>query len=432
YIDLDYLRDKLWEIPNFLRNQKKDDYFDENINKMIEILNLENNQIIGLPAQQKEVFFSIYFAKKIREIKDCTIIIGGLDIIKFSENQLETIIRNYEIDYIDYFVKRGVYTFFDKIISNALPLKNSKPRIISIENKNYGKYTTLPLVKGLPEYNKEHLELYKIKPKKIQFFFPQLSERLINKLGELEGGNRPKVIPYTFQIGCSNNCAYCGFTKDCAFLGVDKISSEISRLSKSYNTNKFYFLNTNLSFSKRYTEQLLNKYQHELDIKWSDTANTSMTDPSLIRKFSKAGCIQIFLGLCTASKKLQDYVYGKKNYNFNNHISKCFKSTNTNGIWLVTDLICGLPYENNKDILQTKNFLLENKDYINGIVATKFRLMKTSPFVENPKRYGLKIYKRKDSIKNLNNAYDIDRVRYGGYEFNEKFGLDWKRKHMQI
>ncbi|MGM5483163.1 MAG: B12-binding domain-containing radical SAM protein [Nanobdellota archaeon] len=432
FVDLNYMRNKIWNIPKFLNNELVDEYFDEQITKVISLFSFNDNDILCFSTHQREFFLPVYIAKKIREKVKCPIFIGGLEVNKIKEAQLYEMIKFFQMDYVDYFVRAGTYKFFEKVINNDLPLKNNLARVITYKDDNTAES---PIVsrKGIPFYNKNHLNLYRIHPKKLEYFFPNLNVKIIDRFKELSGTKRPLVMPHLFQEGCSNNCAYCGFPKSFGRINLEKINSEISYLKKTYKTNNFFFLNSNIAFNSKYTYKIVKNFKEEHDIMWSDTANVSMVNPEMIKKFSESGCIELFMGISTASKRLQDYVFGKVGYNRNQHISKCFKAADKNGIWVVTDVICGLPYEGKSDILKTKNFLMDNREYINGIMANRFRMMQNSPFAKNPSRYGLDVYRNDNyRLTNVSNKSKLDILRYGLLEFNEVYGLKWSRKVKNI
>ena len=425
-IDLEYIKKNIWNFPDFLKEESHDQYLNEQFDKMVSLLKIRDNEILAFHVPHKEIYLSLFLAKKIKQAKTCSIILGGLEIKRKSHEHIGQLTRELNIDYVDHFVTGDPYSFFDKLSSNEIRIFNKQPEISDHEKKDPD------LDWQLPEFNKEHLDLYRPRPDRLKYFFGEMNQELIDRLGGLKGAKRPLVMPYKFQFGCNNRCAYCGFGKEPQKLPVDRVMSDIQYLKKKYNSSNFYFLNTNIATEKRYTENLIQRLQSEHDIQWSDTANLNMVNPKMIENFSKSGCIEIFMGFATASQKLHNYVGRGPNNNHLEHFSKCFKATDDNGIWMVTDLICGLPYERNKDIIQTRNFLLRNKKYINGILTNTFIMMKNSPFAIHPKKYGLKLYQKNYSVNDIANGQDITVSNFGGINFDEIYGLKWEKKSRQI
>ncbi|MFW5991314.1 MAG: B12-binding domain-containing radical SAM protein [Candidatus Nanoarchaeia archaeon] len=417
-IDLNYLRKKLWNIPEYLRNKDEDPYLEEQIDRILSLLPIKSNEILAFHIPHTEINFSLLLAKRLREKKHNPIIMGGIEIKRKSEEHLKDLISKLKIDYIDYFVIGEAYTFLNKLLNNELPLFSKTP-IISSEKKELSNADW-----SVPEFNKSHIKLYKVRPEKAKFFFPELPTTVLEKFNELKGAKTPLVIPYRFQFGCNNNCAYCGYNKKPQKLPADKAFTDIEYLNKKYKTNNFYFLNTNIAFEKEHNTKLLPRLKDEFNIKWSDTANINMVTPETIKKFAKSGCIELFMGIATASKKLHNYVGRAPKNNPIRHFSDCFKAADKRGIWTVTDFIFGLPYETNEDIAQTRDFLLDNKKYINGILANRFIMMKGSPFAKNPLKYALRLHHHKSSVDNIRNNPEILKENFGGLEFDELHGLN--------
>ncbi|MGM5483200.1 MAG: B12-binding domain-containing radical SAM protein [Nanobdellota archaeon] len=423
-IDIKYIKDNLWDLPKILLGKKTDEYLDEQAEKIISVLNVRNNEILAFHVPHKEFYFSLYIAKKIKEFKSCPIVFGGLEIQRKNREQLSNLIEDLGIDYVNHFVIEGTFKFFEELTSNKIDLLPKYPNIAKNEEVEQIDWI-------LPDFNKEHLDLYKIRPEKLKYYFFEINRSVYERFKEMKGKKTPLVIPYKFQFGCYNKCAYCGFGKFPIKKPVDEVIEDIDHMKKKYNTNNFYFINTNIAVKKKYTNELLSRLQKEHEIKWSDTANVSMANPEIIKEFRKSGCIELFMGLGTASEKLQNYVYGMNSFNRNNHISKCFKSADENGIWLVTDFITGLPYERNSDIIKTSKFLMDNRRYINGVLTNGFIMMKSSPFAQNPKKYGLKLHKKEYSVDDITSDRDITISNFGGINFDEIHGLSWEQKKIQ-
>lgn len=401
-----------YNILNFLKNNLLEKYFEEQLEKIIKLLNIKDEEIIGFNVRSSELNLILALAKKIKKIKKNPIILGGKEIEKY--NNISNLINIFKINYVDHFVMGDAFSFFDKLIENKIPLKSKKPIIHNDQITCFLKKCNLPL------FNKEHLNLYKINPRKIKYFCNEVNPNIVKKIENLTNVKKPLVIPYSFQTGCFNNCSYCGYPRNFNNITNEKIIKDIEFLKKKYKTNNFYFLNTNLATKKEYTHNLMANLQ-ELNIKWSDTANLSCVNEEIIKNFKKGGCIQLYMGFGTASKKLHNYVNRTPKNNFLKHYSNCFKATNKNNIWLNTHFITGLPFEKKRDIIETTNFLIKNKKYINGIFSGKFRLMKESPFFKCPPKFNI----------NLKTNYH-DNSLCNGISFNENNGLMWHEKIKQM
>lgn len=427
-IDIKYIKNKLYELPSYLTEEKKDEYLDEQVYKIINLMNIKDNELLGFQVVKHELVFVLYIAKKIRENFNNKIILGGRPISRLTDETLENYIRNFNIDYIEYFVKGDAYFFFQLILKNEISV-DTKKTLIFKEKHAGDRYRTTDNI--YPQYNRQHLELYKISPQKLGYFFRNIRPEVKEKLSQIEGGKRPLVVPTLFQQGCFQNCAYCGFDKRVFKKSVDETLETLDFLNKKYRVKDFYFLNTNLAFDKNFVSRLTERLK-EYDIKWGDTSNLSSLTPEVIKKFSNSGCIELYSGTVTGSEKLHHYINRRPGENPFEHYKKIYKTIDKNGIWLVTDIMSGLPYETDQDIKDSIRFLQQNKDYINGIYHARFFLMPDSPFGKYPEKYGLKIYNPNIGTDSVKNFRDAEIVNYNCYSFSEKTGLAREKKEEQM
>ncbi|MGM5483162.1 MAG: hypothetical protein ACQESF_06885, partial [Nanobdellota archaeon] len=161
------------------------------------------------------------------------------------------------------------------------------------------------------------------------------------------------------------------------------------------------------------------RFQNEIDIKWGDTVNMSSLNKNLIKQFSKSGCIEINTGIVTASPKLHKYTNRNPKQEFLKHYSHNLKQLDYYGIWTLTNIISGLPYENKEDVKKTTEFLISQKKYINGIFNDKFILLPNSPFWKYPEKYGLKVLGPEVEFNRISSRRHTLRMGHWSYKFQE-------------
>lgn len=440
-VNIDYLRKNYSKIYRILKKKINDRYMDLQFERMLKKINLNDVDVVGINSHDSEIYISLYLAKKIKEKKDCTVVIGGSHALRLSYERMIYFIDELNINYVDYIVAQKPYNFFLKLDKGEFPLHNKKVKLLP-EKKDIIKPNDEKFYKtydfNVPLYNKEHLELYNIDIKKIKFFYPRLNKFLIDKFKTLN--NKPVlVLPYLFTRGCINNCAFCfaGLQKPIK-VDVDIVMSNIKAMQKKYKCNNFYFLNNNISGDKEYAIKLSKRLADETNIMWSDAASIKGLDSPTLKLMSDSGCIQLLFGLESASQRMLKYVHKNIDYNEIEYYTRCFKDCDKNNIWVVADVIAGFPYETEDDIKKSISYLDKNRDIINGVFVLQFIMFDNSPMYKNPKKYRLEIVGeeelRKKIISKFGNDVDVyQKIYYRNLPFNEvDTGLNWWEKQKQV
>lgn len=442
FIDLDYLRMNYDDIYDMLKLGILDPYFDIQFEKFVNKIDFNDVDVAGLTCPDNEIYTSLYLAKKIKNKFGCTTIIGGTHIVRMSSNRLRYFIDTLKVNYVDYFVKEKEYDFFLGLLGGKLPKHQNRAKIFPYKkelNHQCGvKFDKKCFINfDIPLYNKEHLALYKIDIKKIKHFYPRLNSTLVDKFSKL-GGEPVLILPYVFTKGCPNNCAFC-------FAGLQKFEEEdvditisrIKTMQKEYDCNNFFFLNNNIIANKKNAEILFKRLKNEMSIKWCDSCAINGLDDPMLKLMSSSGCIQLLFGLESGSQRILEYVHKNINYNKIKFYTECFKNCNKNNIWVVADLIAGIPYETDEDVERTLNCLDLNRDLINGILTLPFALHEDSAMYKNPSKYGLRILDEKVARKRIKEKYgaNVDvykKIYYRDILFDEVNGLDCWKKQKQI
>jgi pyruvate-formate lyase-activating enzyme len=228
------------------------------------------------------------------------------------------------------------------------------------------------------------------------------------------------VLPYIFVNGCPKGCAYC---EDSVGGWVAKqpeeVAADLQELSKKYRTRYFFFINTEINPTYEYAERVASALiDHDVNIKWSDCATFFDIDEHLLKKLRRAGAVTLVFGLESASRKILRYV--QKPLPPLNHIIKILKISYELGIRNELDIICGFPYETERDVELTIRFLLRVGKYVQQYHVSKFR--PSGRMARNPERWGIRLLSVDPLIRNPGHAVP----------FNELTGLGWKAKAKQI
>ena len=330
----------------------------------------------ALLISKGDLYLSIAICKKLKELVDVPIIMGGLDTEDLGfYNVHKTALKNKYIDYlIDGPGTRSILLLLESL-NNSQNFKKI-PGLIYIKNKKIIKnlpgkplQPTKPDFKGLP------LEKY-------------LWDNKDFKIKGLRSNKKILILPFKFIEGCPHSCIFClSSTSKLDYLNPKKVVKYLKELSEEYNTKYFYFLNNLVNPSKKYINELCDEIiKNNLDIYWMDSATVKNLDKGTILKMRQAGCVRIFLGLETFSQRLLTYfekgITVEQAYNV-------LRWLNEAQIWTHICVICGLPTETESDINETISFLNKNRTLIDKVDFNFFGLIKKSLLFRYSKKYGL-------------------------------------------
>jgi len=322
------------------------------------------------------LYLSVAICKKLKEIVEVPIIMGGLGTVELGFNGIyKTALEKKYIDFlIDGPGAESILSLLESFNNNK-NLENI-PGLIYIKNKkiirnNPGKLI-LPIkpdFKGLP------LEKY-------------IWDNKDFKIKGLRSNEKIFILPFKFIEGCPHICTFCtDSTSKTLYVDPKQVVKYLKELSEEYNTKYFYFINNLVNPSKKYINDLCDEIiKNNLNIYWMDCATVMNLDKETIQKMRQAGCVRLYLGLETFSQRLLDYVEKgitvKQSYNV-------LKWLNEAQIWVHISIICGFPTETKSDINETVLFLDKNKTLIDKVDFHLFGLRKTSRLFVFSQKYGL-------------------------------------------
>lgn len=159
--------------------------------------------------------------------------------------------------------------------------------------------------------------------------------------------------------GCSHSCAFCSvrvqYGSKVIFRSCASTIHEIQELKKTYNVERFYFYNENVSIWPELEEFCQNI--KSVKVRWSAQANINDLDADLIPLLASSGCYALGMGFESGSHRMQKYIGKIIN---NDALSKLLK-LNKAGIYPRGFFVIGFPDEDKLSILETARFLIACK-----------------------------------------------------------------------
>lgn len=175
------------------------------------------------------------------------------------------------------------------------------------------------------------------------------------------------------EAGCPNNCFFCLATKvsgsKARYRSSENIISEIKECKEKYGINNFVFWSDLFTADREKVLDLCRKISAEkLNINWSANSRVDTIDEELLSAMKNSGCNLISLGIESGSQEILDKI-GKRitKQQAENAINLC----HSNNIKVFAYFVIGLPWEAEKNILETIDFAIKlNPDYVNFYTAT--------------------------------------------------------------
>lgn len=403
--------------------------FDSIISKLLSRINVEEVDILLLSlfvGDPRSSFLALCIAKYIKDRRnDILIIVGGEQHNQeIGPGRLVTIKDNIDeildLKVIDYYISGAgeisLVNLFEAIEKNKD--FSEVPGLVYRDNGDLKENDKIQAPVVVPDFDGLPLKEYIWKPNPI----------LLNKISNLKELEREiLMLPLQFIIGCINKCAFCQLSHPKLRLKVQSPKDTVKNLkylSNKYQTKYFFFLNSCLNISKKYTNELCNEIiENKLNILWSDCARADNLDKETVFKMRQAGAVRLVLGLETASERMLKYL--NKGVSLT-EIENTLRWSQEAGIWSGVELISGLPHETEEDVELTVRFLESNAKNIDQVFLNPFYLEPNSAMALFPEKYGITNIRRVgySGMKYFNTpAYNLS--------FDEINGLPWEEKQEQ-
>ncbi len=381
------------EIQNYIIEKHND--FDEISKNILSLTNLNGFDLIGFSVtDQSQVNILLVLAKYIKKTLNSKILVGG----SFSNN-FEEFQNKYRL--FDYIVLNEGELAFKDIIDNSL---NTTNKLISNTiyyekgSKRIGPSVETPInLKKMPNFDGLDMSLY-------------TNDSL----------SKP-IIPYQFIFGCPFNCNFCSGHAKLRYKSPKVVAEELSKLSKTYNSNYFYFLHNTLNFSDNYLKKVCEEIlKLQLNLIWTDSIRPTLFDEDLIKLLYKSGCRKLTIGIDSGSDDLLERMNRLIKVS---DVEKTVALLSKYNIWIHVNFMVGYILESKNDLELTYALIKRLERHLSTYTISKFMLLPNSNIYNNPLKHGIEILSKTKNSKDTNE--------YNEYAFDEINNLNWEQKKKQ-
>jgi len=221
-----------------------------------------------------------------------------------------------------------------------------------------------------------------------------------------------EMLPLLASRGCINRCSFCNdwvVWPKYRSRTAENIFKELLYHVEVNKVNAFEFVDLALSNNTRELERLCDLLiNSDVAIKWiGNFAVIKMEDINLFKKMKRAGCVALRFGIESGS----DNVLKKMNKRFTAaEAAEVLKESHRAQIENHINIIVGFPGEKDEDFLDTLNFIIQNKKYINRIANVHpCYLTPKSEIEKNYRKYNIVLPKADFALRwqeGENNTYE--------------------------
>lgn len=182
--------------------------------------------------------------------------------------------------------------------------------------------------------------------------------------------------------GCPFDCTFCSSKivfKHPRQFSARYVVEEVKNLVKEYNIKAVFFTDDTFTINQQRIREFCNLLIEEglsRQIKWDVQGRADMIKPdmlALLKLMKEAGCVQIDYGFESGSQRILNFL--KKSQVSLGDNKRAIRITKEAGLQVMGTFILGVPGETDKELEQTKNFILQNLgsiDYFQTFIATPY------------------------------------------------------------
>jgi anaerobic magnesium-protoporphyrin IX monomethyl ester cyclase len=171
--------------------------------------------------------------------------------------------------------------------------------------------------------------------------------------------------------GCAYKCTFCHNSIDRTrvfFHSPERVLEEIEELINIYNTRYFFFLDDNFLMKKSRLREICSKILSKgLKIHWACQATSNEIDIEMLPLMKKAGCRQVIFGFESGSQKILDIL--QKGTTVEKNI-QALRKVKEQGMITQSYFLVGNPGETEEDLQLTRNFVTDNKKYLDSVLVS--------------------------------------------------------------
>ncbi len=181
-----------------------------------------------------------------------------------------------------------------------------------------------------------------------------------------------KALPIEASRGCPYRCSYCctylSWGRKIRYKPIENLINEILEIKKRYNVETLHFIDDNLSFSKEWIKEFLQRIiRMKLSLKlMSSNFSVKHLDKEIIDLLARAGMGEFGIAVESGSPEIQRRI--NKNLNFD-QVRKVVKILKSHNLHVHICWMIGFPNETINQINSTFNFARELKAHSNQFLT---------------------------------------------------------------
>jgi radical SAM superfamily enzyme YgiQ (UPF0313 family) len=203
----------------------------------------------------------------------------------------------------------------------------------------------------------------------------------------------------TASRGCAYKCKFCSGNDMWKFQRRKNptfVAAQLQLLKTKYGLKNFIFGDDCLTLNKKWAQELCEKIK-PLKLKWGCLSRIDSIDEEILCYLKKSGCNHIYHGIESGSAQVRHQLDKKMKNNNNKKISDIIQKELKLGFNITCSFMTGIPFETQKNIVQTFNFAKQLQK-----LGVKIQLWMLTPY------HGLKLLNEyKEQL------CEIDRLQYG-------------------
>ena len=169
--------------------------------------------------------------------------------------------------------------------------------------------------------------------------------------------NGRKATNVIGQLGCPYSCAFCCQVYPLTQRNIKDVVSELDMLNKKYGYSAFMFYDDEINLNKERLFALCNELKKR-DYVWRCFIRSNLFTEEMAKEMTASGCVEVLCGVESGSPKILKIINKKTTPELN---SKARAICQEYQIRFKALTMIGLPSETMKDIMMTKQWLLDNK-----------------------------------------------------------------------
>lgn len=180
-----------------------------------------------------------------------------------------------------------------------------------------------------------------------------------------------KMAPHAFQgiygsRGCPFQCVFCGCHVSCGYKprtrSAKNMVDEIEYVHKKFKTHYFYICDDIFFINKERAKEFCRLLtERNLKVVWSCQSRAEMLDDEILALVKRAGGQHIAVGVETGNERIRALM---KKGNTLDDVRRCAQLIKKHKLYMVAFCMIGLPWEGEREIQDTVNFIEEIDPYI--------------------------------------------------------------------